>query len=76
MKLIKKSAFAKINLGLEVLNKREDGFHNINTVFSRINISDEITISENDKIEVLCDVDLGIKQEENLVYKAAIKLKK
>jgi len=76
MKLIKKSAFAKINLGLEVLNKREDGFHNINTVFSRINIADELMFSESEKIEVLCDVNLGIKPEENLVYKAAMKLKK
>ena len=39
-KNIHKNAFAKINLGLQILNKRTDGFHNINTVFYKIKLSD------------------------------------
>ena len=37
---------AKINIGLHVLNKRKDGFHNIATVFQEINFFDIIKISE------------------------------
>ena len=37
-------AYAKINLGLRILRKREDGFHDIETIFYRINLFDELTI--------------------------------
>ncbi len=40
------SAYAKINLHLEVLNKRKDGFHNIASVFHPISLSDELLIEE------------------------------
>ena len=38
-------AFAKINLTLEVLDKREDGFHNIKSVMQAISLYDYLTIS-------------------------------
>jgi len=38
-------AYAKINLGLRVLRKRNDGFHDIETVFHRINLYDEIELT-------------------------------
>ena len=37
-------ARAKINLSLEVLNRREDNYHNIESVFQKINLYDEIRI--------------------------------
>lgn len=37
---------AKINLFLEVLNKREDGFHNIQTIFQKINFCDSVCITK------------------------------
>lgn len=37
----------KINLGLQVVAKRADGFHNIETIFYPINIKDAIEIIEN-----------------------------
>ncbi len=40
------SAYAKINLHLEVLNKRVDGFHNIASVFQPISLCDELLIEE------------------------------
>jgi 4-diphosphocytidyl-2-C-methyl-D-erythritol kinase len=66
---------AKINLGLEVLSKRPDGFHEINTVFLRTNICDEIEISPAPALLLDCEPDLGIRPTENLVYRAAGLLK-
>lgn len=40
-------SFAKINLGLEITGKREDGYHTLKTIFQTINLCDKITIFEN-----------------------------
>ena len=45
MKSIKERANAKINLYLDVLTKREDGFHDIKTVMQSVNFGDEIIIT-------------------------------
>ncbi|PIU42262.1 MAG: 4-(cytidine 5'-diphospho)-2-C-methyl-D-erythritol kinase [Candidatus Omnitrophica bacterium CG07_land_8_20_14_0_80_42_15] len=61
---------AKLNLFLEVLGKRRDGYHNIITIFERINLCDDIVISIVDRgIKVFCDQ--KIPEKENLAYKAA-----
>ena len=39
---ISDKAYAKINLGLDVLRKREDGYHNIKSVMSPISLYDEL----------------------------------
>ena len=70
MNVLNYYAFSKINLGLQVLNRREDGYHNINTVFYLINLFDEISFSQSDIIKVETIPDLGISLEENLIYKA------
>jgi len=73
MKTLTKKANAKINLGLQVLNKRTDGFHNINSIFAPISLYDEITIKESDYFNLQSNVDFGISDDENLVIKAAKK---
>jgi 4-diphosphocytidyl-2-C-methyl-D-erythritol kinase len=77
MKKISLQSPAKVNLYLKVLNKRPDGFHNIVTLFERINIFDTIELKENHlgKIRIFCsskDVPTGPK---NLVYKVAQKFR-
>lgn len=67
MKNIK--AYSKINLGLEVLSKRKDGYHNINTVFTRTCLADEITIESSNTLSVHCIPPMEISQEQNLVYR-------
>ncbi len=67
------SSPAKLNLFLRVQNKRPDGYHNIVTVFERIDLADEISFraTRNMNIRIVCDhpqVPLGPK---NLVYKVA-----
>lgn len=64
---------AKLNLFLKVLNKREDGYHNLITIFERIDLFDKIflKLNKNGNIRIFCnnpDVPRGPK---NLVYKAA-----
>lgn len=63
-------AFAKINLGLKILRKREDGYHDIETVLHRVDISDDLTVEKADGLSLVCsDPDLG--GEDNLVLRAA-----
>lgn len=65
---------AKINLTLEVLNKREDGFHNIQSVMQTIDLYDFLTIRLEDNADF--EINLSGTSEEipydktNLVYKA------
>lgn len=65
---------AKINLTLEIVNKREDGFHNIKSIMQMISLYDYLTISleESDKNEInLSGTSTEIPYDEkNLVYKA------
>ena len=42
---VKEQAYAKINLYLDVLAKREDGFHDIKTVMHAVSLKDDITVS-------------------------------
>lgn len=42
---IRLKAPAKINLGLEILGKRDDGYHEIRTVLSLIDITDDLTLT-------------------------------
>lgn len=73
MKIIGTVAPAKINLGLQVLRRREDGFHDLNTVFYRLPIGDRLLVGINGSttISVQLRSTQHIPLEENLVYKAA-----
>lgn len=78
MALIKASAYAKINLFLEVLGKRPDGFHDIKTVMRRTTLCDEVTVEtvEDGRGEITLTVqgnDNIPTDGENLVYRAAEK---
>ncbi|MCA9407672.1 MAG: 4-(cytidine 5'-diphospho)-2-C-methyl-D-erythritol kinase [Candidatus Omnitrophica bacterium] len=71
-------SFAKLNLFLKIQNKRIDGFHNIVTIFERINLFDEIQFKATNtgKIQIQCNhphVPLG---SSNLIHKVAIILQK
>jgi len=66
---------AKINIGLEILNKRDDGYHNINTFFYKIPLFDEIIIEKSSNFQFTFNSTLSIPNEKNLAYLAAIKIK-
>ena len=69
-------ARAKINLNLEVLGKREDNYHNIKSIFQKINLYDEIKIKKLkiDKFKMITNIK-ELNNEENIIYKAYKKLK-
>lgn len=77
MQTIKVAAPAKINLTLEVLDKRDDGFHNIKSVMQAINLYDYLSfrIMQNKKTEIqLTGNSKEIPYDErNLVHKAILK---
>ena len=67
-----RKCFAKINLTLDSLYKRDDSYHEIDTIMARISLFDELEIIPNDRgifnyssnLETICPV------EDNLIYKA------
>jgi len=67
-------AYAKLNLYLDVLGRRADGFHRLETIFQTIALHDVITIrrdAQRSGIELICD-DPGIPADAtNLVWRAA-----
>lgn len=65
-------SYGKINLYLDVLDRRPDGFTNIETVFQTINLWDELRVEAGGgDIEFTCDKSDLCVPEENLVYRAA-----
>lgn len=66
-------ALAKINLGLDVVRKREDGYHEVRMIMQTINMYDqlEIDIKEEPGISITTNLTFIPTNENNLVYKAA-----
>lgn len=52
MKKIKLKAYGKINLGLDVLGKRDDGYHDLDMVMQSVDVYDNITITKNKTGEI------------------------
>lgn len=73
MKKIRLKSPAKVNLYLKVLSKRPDGFHELETVFERIGLFDEISLINNEsgQIRIQCNHPDVPCDERNLAHKAA-----
>lgn len=68
MDKLKILAPAKINIGLRVINKRSDGYHDIETIFYPIHLADELELSRAEKHEFYSNVHLD--EEANLCLRA------
>lgn len=68
---MKVKAYAKINLGLRILRKREDGYHDIETIFHRINLFDVIEFNASENISIECDNPEIPIDDHNLCIRAA-----
>lgn len=66
-------AYGKINLGLDVLRKREDGYHEVRMIMQTVGIYDKIELIYQEKPEITVETNLYYlpNNENNLVYKAA-----
>lgn len=73
MEEIKLKARAKINLGLDVVRKREDGYHEVRMIMQTINLYDKIMLKlqKEEGIQVRTNLSYLPANEDNLVYKAA-----
>lgn len=78
MNSIKLKAYAKINLGLDVVRKREDGYHEVRMIMQTISLYDKVSIlkTNNNAITVKTNLPYLPTDENNLVYKAAALVKK
>lgn len=76
MKKIVMESYGKINLGLDVLYKRQDGYHEINTIMQQISLKDTLVIEENKDNIILQSnkKDLPLDSR-NLMHKAWVKLR-
>ncbi len=72
MNSITMRAYAKINLGLDVLRKREDGYHEVCMIMQSINLYDLLTIRKHidSNIKVRTNLSYLPNDQRNLVYKA------
>ncbi len=76
MKTVTRRAYAKVNLVLDVLRKREDGYHDVSMVMQNLDLYDTLTFtmeeSEDVQISISCNRDFVPCDERNLVYKAIL----
>ena len=65
-------AYAKINLYLDVLDKRRDGYHNIETIFQSVGLYDDLGFEEREsRVSLTCSMPELETGEQNLVIAAA-----
>lgn len=64
------TAYAKINLGLRILGKRADGYHEVSMIMQSVGLCDEIIITEGEGIQISTNIEGLSCGEDNLAYKA------
>lgn len=70
---VKLNAYAKINLMLDIISKRTDGYHDLFMIMQSVSTHDTVTVSEtkSKKIEISCKTDGIPLDEHNICWKAA-----
>lgn len=72
MKELKLNAYAKVNLSLDVLGRRPDGYHEVETVLHTLELHDTVVLRESEGgIRVMCDHRRVPSDEQNLVFRTA-----
>lgn len=73
MKTIKLNAYAKINLSLDVLRRKSNGYHELAMIMQQISLKDIVTIKENNtnKVEIKCNNPNVPTDSKNIAHKAA-----
>jgi 4-diphosphocytidyl-2-C-methyl-D-erythritol kinase len=63
--------YGKINLFLEIQDRRADGYHNLGSLFQTLACCDQLHAEASDKLELVCPSGITASPEQNLVIKAA-----
>lgn len=73
MRKIKLDAHAKINLSLDVLRRKENGYHELKMIMQQISLKDIVTITETEKseIKIICNNPNVPTDQRNIAYKSA-----
>ncbi len=73
MEQIRIKAYAKVNLGLDVLRRRTDGYHEVKMIMQTIDLYDDLNIrkTKEQKISITANLKFLPVDENNLIYKAA-----
>lgn len=76
MKQITKNAYAKINLALDVLRRRPDGYHDVKMVMQTVDICDTLTFTAKEDAEIVLKIDNSELSagKDNLICRAAERL--
>ncbi|MAT38651.1 MAG: 4-(cytidine 5'-diphospho)-2-C-methyl-D-erythritol kinase [Ectothiorhodospiraceae bacterium] len=70
--MVELRAYAKINIGLQIVRKRDDGFHDIDTVFHRVDVYDTIKLTPAESgVTIKCDTPTIPTDDTNLCARAA-----
>lgn len=64
-------SFAKINWRLRILGRREDGFHELCTIFQTVSLRDELSFAESDELVLTCADENIPTDRTNLILRAA-----
>lgn len=72
LETLEMKAYAKVNLGLDVLRKREDGYHEVRMIMQTVGLYDVLRfqVLDEDAIVITSDMEDLPVQEDNLIYKA------
>ena len=65
------TAYAKINLTLDIIGKRPDGYHLLETVMQTVSLCDEVSVEPSDRIEIACSEPSVPTDSKNTCHKAA-----
>ncbi len=70
---VKVKAYAKINLMLDIVNRRNDGYHDLFMIMQSVSVYDTITVTENKSksISITCNIDDIPLNNKNIAWKAA-----
>ncbi len=75
MKEVKIDSYSKVNLTLNILAKRQDGYHNIETIMQSINLADRVFIKEEKEgIKIKCNHPQVPIDDQSLAYRSAEKI--
>ena len=73
--MIRVSSPAKLNLFLHITGRRDDGYHELQTIFQLIDLSDWLEFTQTDDLQISIDGLNSVDLEHNLIYKATQILK-